>query len=43
MTIINNIVSKILVKDDNDVYSILTYLDIDEELSQEFLLNYIKI
>ena len=42
MTIINNIVSKILVKDDNDVYSILTYLDIDEELSQEFVLNYIN-
>jgi len=42
MTIINNIVSKILAKDDNETYSILTYIDIDAELSQEFILNYIN-
>jgi hypothetical protein len=42
MTIINNIFSKILAKDDYQAYSILTYLDIDAELSQEFVLNYIN-
>lgn len=42
MTIINNIVSKILAKDDNGAYSILTYIDIDEEFNEEIILNYLN-
>lgn len=41
MTIINNMVSKILAKDDNNAYSILTYIDIDEEFNEEIILNYL--
>lgn len=35
-------VSKILAKDDNNAYSILTYFDFDEELNEEMILNYLN-
>ena len=42
MTIINNIVSKIFKKDEESSYSILTYIDIDAELSRQYIYCYIN-
>lgn len=40
MSIIDNCITKILSNDINNSFSILTYLDFDNELSQEFIFNY---
>ena len=40
MTIINNIVSKIFTKDKDESYSVLTYIDIDAELSKQYIFCY---
>ena len=42
MTIINNIVSKIFKKDEESSYSILTYIDVDAELSRQYIYCYIN-
>ena len=42
MTTIYNLVYKIFANTPNDAYSILTYLDIHEVLSKEFMVNYIN-
>lgn len=42
MILVDNYISKILHKDKDDSYSILTYIDIDEEVSLNFINEYIN-
>ena len=42
MAKIDNYVSKLLYKDDSNSYTILTYIDLNEVLSSEFMFNYVK-
>jgi hypothetical protein len=42
MNEITNYVSRVLFKDKNCSYSILTYIDLDQELDENFINNYIK-
>jgi len=39
---LNNYISKLLYKDNNNTYSILSYIDLDEALTNEFILNYVN-
>jgi len=39
---VDNFISKILHKDDNNSYSILTYFDVDEELTTDFINIYVN-
>ena len=39
---LTNYVSKIIHNDNNNSYSILTYLDIDDSLTEEYIINYIN-
>ena len=41
MSIVTNIISKLLKEDENETY-ILTFCDFEQELSEEYLLNYIN-
>ena len=41
MSIVTNIISKLLKEDENEA-SILTFFDFEQELSEEYLLNYIN-
>ena len=41
MPIVTNIISKLLKEDENEA-SILTFFDFEQELSEEYLLNYIN-
>lgn len=42
MSIINNYITKILSNDKNNSFSILTYIDFEEELTSEFIHKYIN-
>lgn len=42
MSIIKNLITKILSNDENDSFSILTYIDFEEELSSEYIINYVN-
>ena len=41
MSIVTNIISKLLKEDENEA-CILTFCDFEQELSEEYLLNYIN-
>ena len=41
MSIVTNFISKLLKEDENELF-ILTFCDFEQELSEEYLLNYIN-